>query len=389
MKITFITFHNWETKRIGGFHKLATGASTAGHEVLFFSFARPYFIALKHEERLNRDVLKKLSKGIEYTLDDQGHKLTNFTWPTLNIPNPLSKLVPRRINRWFRTHSLTPFAKIKKRYLDGTDVFVFESCDAIDIFDKIRKRYPNATIVYRPSDPMMTAKATKELVEAETHVLKCCDMTYIVNKAGLDLYRSRVSDFDNIVKYQMLPNGVNTELFKHTYPTPKDLSQPNTALYVGARVIEWPLIIEAAQEHPHINFVIVCPETPPDNFLHSGLKNIHYIPGIKPSEVPAWVTNCDVVIVPNPQGWYKIKPWGITAKYYQAMEAGKPIVVFEDTDELSEYGVSVAHDYKTFTTMLAKAFDDKSHITYEFRAKDWEDISKDFIESLDKLIASK
>lgn len=385
MKITFITFHNWETKRIGGFHKLASGAAEAGHQVNFFSFARPYFIAFKHEERLNGKVLKKLTKGLEYNIGNSGKTINNFTWPTLRIPSPFYKYVPNRLNRWLNTHSFISFSRIKKRYLDGTDVFVFESCDAIDLFDKIRKHYPTSRLVYRPSDPMMVTGATQQLIDAERHVLESSDMTYIVNKSGLDLYRSKIDNFDEKVKYIMLPNGVNTELFKKKYPTPEALKLPNTALYVGARIIEWPLITQAAEKLPDVNFVIVCPEMPSSNFLTSKLQNIHYYPGIKPNEVPMWVTNCNVVIVPNPHGWYRIKPWGITAKYYQAMEAGKPIVAYEDTDELKEYGVSVAHDYESFISLLSDAIKKRDVLKYDFRAMDWSEISQKFLTSLENL----
>lgn len=383
MKITFITFHNWETKRIGGFHKLAAAAAAKGNIVNFFSFARPYYIVFKNEERLNGKVLKQLSKGCIFKIGDG--EITNFSWPTLKLPNPLYRMFPRFVNRWLETHSFRPFSSVKEKYLEGTDVFVFESCDALDIFDKIRKNYPEAKIVYRPSDPLMVKGAPTSLVEKEIKVLKNSDMTYVVNKAGLDLYRSRILDFDSVVKYSLLPNGVSTELFKDQYPKPSELCMSNTALYVGARVIEWKLIIAAAKKLTHINFIIVCPETPPEYFLNSGLPNIFYRSGINPKEVPAWVTNCDVVIVPNPTGWYNVKPWGITAKYYQAMESHKPIVAYEDTDELSEYGVYVAHDYNTFINMVDKAMRVKGTIEYSFKAKNWDDISNEFLSSLASL----
>lgn len=215
--------------------------------------------------------------------------------------------------------------------------------------------------------------------------MRMADMNYIVNKAGVKVYEKNIDDFQNAIKYQILPNGVNVELFKHKYDKPKELVCANTFLYVGARVIEWDLIKRAAEARPEYTFVIVCPEKMPDGFTSVSACNIKYIPGIKPSEVPAWVTNCDVVIVPNPTGWYKIKPWGITAKYYQAMEARRPIVAYEDTDELAEYGAYVAHDYDTFISMLDEALAMRSGVEYSFNAMDWSRISTVFLESIAKL----
>lgn len=46
-KITFITYHNWETKRHGGFHAFAEYTCRLGIETMFFSFSRPYYIRWK------------------------------------------------------------------------------------------------------------------------------------------------------------------------------------------------------------------------------------------------------------------------------------------------------------------------------------------------------
>lgn len=383
MKITFITFHNWDTKRLGGFHKLAEGSARAGHEVNFFSFDRPYFIALKHDERLNRKVLKKLTAGYEYVIDSEGHIITNFTWPTLRLPNPIDKCVPEVINTWCRIHSLTPFSKIQQKWLKGTDVFVLESCEAIYLLDIVKKYNPEAKIVYRPSDPLMVDGTPEEICRQEERLMKMADMNYIVNESGFNLYRSKIADFDALVKSMPLPNGVNTELFFNSYPTPEELNKKNTFLYVGARRIEWNMIHHAACIRPNYNFIIVCPEAAPAGF--DSPSNITYIPGIPSSDVAAWVTNCNVVIVPNPAGLFRIKPWGITAKYYQAMAACKPIVAFDDTSDLLEYGVYVAYDYDNFIASLDKAIAGPTSVHYDYKSTEWSAIIDRFLDSLSKL----
>lgn len=384
MKIVFVTFHNWKTKRIGGFHKFAEACADAGHEVVFFSAARPYFIRFKHEERLNKEVLKTLAKGVIYQTE-KGSPITNCTWPTLKIPMPLYKFIPDKINRWFNTHSLGLFATFQHKYLDGTDVFVFESCDCLDLFDKIKAHNPTARFVYRPSDPLVVSK-DKNKLNMEFHVLKECDMSFIVNQEGLDLYREKYASFENNVKFQILSNGVDVEKFGLSYPKPEALKKENTALYLGARKAQWDLLLYSAKQCPKINFVIVCPETPPYDFLNSNLQNLEYISGVTPSEVPAWVTNCDIVIVPNPKGLWKIKPWGITAKYYQAMKACKPIVSFEDTPRLkTEFDVDVAYSKEEFVEYVQKAMSKKGVVSYTLEDKDWKRITASFIDQLQRL----
>lgn len=381
MKIVFVTFHNWKTKRIGGFHKFAEACADAGHEVVFFSAARPYFIRFKHEERLNKEVLNTLTKGIVYQTE-KGSPIINCTWPTLRIPMPLYKMIPTRINHWCNTHSFGRFNAFQHKYLDGTDVFVFESCDCLDLYDKIKEHNPKAKFVYRPSDPLAVSN-DKETLYKEFHVLKECDMSFIVNQEGLDLYRAKYPNFDNRVKYQILSNGVDVEKFGLKYPIPEALNKENTALYLGARKAQWDLLLYCARECPNINFVIVCPEKPSADFLNSKLSNLNYIPGIAPSEVPAWVTNCDIVIIPNPKGMWKVKPWGITAKYYQAMKANKPIVAYEDTPRLkSEYDIDVAYTQDEFVDYIKKAMYNKSERIYILEDKEWGEITTKFINTI-------
>lgn len=384
MKIVFVTFHNWKTKRIGGFHKFAEACADAGHEVVFFSAARPYFIRFKHEERLNKEVLETLIKGIVYHTE-KGAQIINCTWPTLRIPMPIYKFIPTKINRWCNSHSLGRFDTFQHKYLDGTDVFVFESCDCIDFFDKIKAYNSKAKFVYRPSDPLAVSK-DKETLEKEYHVLKECDLSFIVNQEGLDLYRSKYKDFDKNVKFQMLSNGVDVEKFGLKYPVPEKLKKENTALYVGARDAQWDLLLYSAKNCPDINFVIVCPEKPTEEFANANLSNLTYIPGISPSEVPAWITNCDVVIIPNPTGRWRIKPWGITAKYYQAMKAKKPIVSYEDTPRLkTDFDIDVAYSFDEFVAYLNKVMDNKGERHYILENKDWAEITGIFNNSITHL----
>ena len=63
-KIVFITTHNWDTKRQGGFHKFAEEALKHSIEVVFFSFPRPYYSYFQHQELYNKKTIKQLQKGL-------------------------------------------------------------------------------------------------------------------------------------------------------------------------------------------------------------------------------------------------------------------------------------------------------------------------------------
>ena len=309
-KITYITSHHWDTKRQGGFHKFAEYSADNGIETVFFSFPRPYYGYFMNREQLNKPLLKLLNKGKVYTTAG-GKSLLNVTFSTMRLPDGITKFFPESIANWLLTHAFRSFKSFCKKFLKDTDCFVFESCEGVALLSAIKKTYPSAKIIYRPSDPMVYASVPDRVKKLEVNMLKNADMTFIVNEEGLSSYRKLIPDFDKTVKYQILSNGVDIDSYIKSYPVPEVLNKANTILYVGAWDIEWPLMFKACDETPDFNYVVVCPNYPSEEVLkeikvHS---NLTYIPGIKPKDVPAWVTNCSVVMVPILQVFIKTDHW--------------------------------------------------------------------------------
>ncbi|TKG95378.1 glycosyltransferase [Puteibacter caeruleilacunae] len=386
-KVVFITFHNWETKRLGGFHKFAEYCCEKGMETVFFSFSRPYYIYFKKSERLNKGVLKKLVGGKKYKLG--GNTLLNITFPTLALPGPLRTFVPDRLNTWLITNSVKSFSKFARNYFKGTDVFVFESNESVFLINKIKKLFPNSKIIYRPSDPII---ANSNISEAkcifEKEILNLADIVLPVNEQGLQLYEKVVSGFKNNVTYKVLSNGVDTCLFEKQYKKPVALQKANTALYMGALAPNWQLIIKAAKALTNVNFVIVCPEMPDDKYKKEfeNIRNLCFVPGVLSEDVPKWVTNADLIIVPNPEDRYQDKPWGITAKYYQAMAARKPIVAYHDTIELEKLSVSVSYSENDFIVAIQDSIGcEEQRYEYDLRKKNWAVVCQEFVEIVNEL----
>ena len=383
-KITFITTHNWDTKRQGGFHKFAEATAQAGIDTVFFSFPRPYYGLLMKREQLNPKVIKLLKKGKTY--DINGNSILNVTFPTFRLPDSAGKLLSNKIMNFFLTHSFKSFKSFCKKYLYDTDCFVFESCEGVIFIDKLKKIFPQAKMIYRPSDPMVYASIPERVKKMEQNILYKADLSLIVNEEGITAYKKLIPDFEQKVNYKLLSNGIDIESYTEKYPVPELLQKKNTILYVGAWEVEWPLLFKAAQTNQDFNYIVVCP-----NYPSSGIQkqveqtsNLFYVPGIKPYEVPAWITNCSVVMVPYVTDFYKDRPLGITAKYYQAMAAKKPIVAYCDTPKLKDAGVSVTYTYEDFITSVQKAIKKQSQ-KYSFNLKDrtWNIITKSFIQTVE------
>lgn len=386
MKITFITYHNWDTKRQGGFHKFAEAAAKSGHEVVFFSYPRPYYIRFKHNERLNGEVLKLLKKGTVYTIGDDA-SLINCTWPTFDVPGPLRRFLPKRVIDYFSRLSFTPFKVFCNKFLEGTDCFVLESV-GISLYERLKELYPKANFIYRPSDPVMLPTAAPDAIEMEKRYLLSCDKALIVNRQGVELYRRNIPDFDKKVDFEILSNGVDTSAYKLKYDCPEVLKRDNTALYMGAFPPNMDVVFYAAEKNKRINFIIVCPEPlhEKDYVKLTTFNNVIYVPGVSPKEVPAWVTNANLIIVPKPEDVYKYKPWGIIAKYYQAMVACKPVVAYHDTEELKEYGISVTYTKEDFAKAIARhVHDGKVEYSFDCANMDWNVKTRRFLVAVESV----
>ena len=386
-KIVFITSHNWDTKRLGGFHKLAEAACRAGLETVFFSFPRPYYGLLLKREQLNAGVIKKLSAGAVYELEE-GKRILNVTFPTFRIPDACGKLVPACVMNFLLRHSLRTFRGFARQFLAGADCFVFESCEGIAFVDKIKKLFPQAKIIYRPSDPLVYASVPARTKALEKNMLLKADRVLLVNEEGLEAYRRLIPDFDQKVSCTILPNGVDLAPYMRRYSEPEALKGKKGIVYAGAWGVEWELLYRAAGELPKLHFFVICPNYPDKAVLNrvEKIPNLTYIPGIPSGEVPAWITNCTAVMVPYVTDFYKDRPLGITAKYYQAMAAHKPIVAYSDTEKLAAAGVRVTYRYEDFIQAVREAAAEK-YRSYDFdlTGRDWDVIGKQFLKEIGPL----
>lgn len=388
MKICFISYHNWETKRHGGFHQFAKATAEQGHETIFFSFARPYYIYWKHEERLNKNILKELSKGKKYPVDNG--EITNITFPTLGIPGPFRKYFSYKINEWLLTHSLKSFDTFCRKWLNGTDCFVFESCEAVLLIDQIKKRFPHAKIIYRPSDPLWEFSNDFFNSRGEERMLRIADRIITVNPESIIGYKKKFPYSFLEDKFLCIPNGVNISEYRKTYPSPDILKKGKTATYIGSFLPDWEIIEKAANSFPELTFIIITPhklDFDSQNIVNRN-DNIVYIPGIPPSEVPKWITNSNIILQPFPLKYGHLDKisLGLTAKNYKAMAAGKPIVAYGIPLHLSQYGLFTSDNIEDFITGIRQALNINTNPYPEFKigSRDWNKLCQRFIKECEK-----
>lgn len=387
MKILFITYHSWNSKRQGGFHKFAEHALRNGHEVVFFSFPRPFLFLLRSAPTYNFRNVLPLLKGKWVPVGSRRLLAITCINASLAIYTKINRYLKGSLFEKFERTTFPSLKTTHRNAFQGATHVVIESTSAITLFERLRRLLPEAKFIYRPSDPLLAFQSERRLHRIERIVLVNSDLVLLVNKEGETIYKHNLVNWES-VQSTILSNGVDITPFRQTWPMPAVLSKKNTALYVGARPIDWQMLFEAASLTPEINYVIVSPKVPSNRILNKVKEsiNINYVPGISRSDVARWITNANCIIVPNPRGWYRDAPWGVTAKYYQAMAANKPIVAYEDSESLIDLGIPVTYSVGSFVQEIRLALK-KTKVSYDFdfQSIEWSSLSNSFLTSLEKL----
>lgn len=384
-KICFVTYHNWKTKRHGGFHQFAQASAEKGIETVFFSFSRPYYIIFKKEERLNKHVLDTLSRGVDHKVGKG--VIHNVTWPTLALPGEIRKYVPYSVNEWLITHSFTPFKIFKNKWLRNTDCFVFESCEAVLLAKKVKKNFPNARIIYRPSDPLWEFSNDFFNEKGEADMIKIADLVITVNEESINGYQYKFPDIFDESKFRCIPNGVSLNEYRQHHEVPELLKHQNTACYIGAFLPDWNLLKKSAETLPEVRFIIITPHKLDNETqeIVDSFDNLFYIDGIPSADVPKWISNCHVVIQPFPKeyGHLEKKSLGLTAKNYKAIAANKPIVTCNIPLKLSKYGLITSDNSADFINGLRRALSisNQSELYSDFNieSRDWDYLCEEFL----------
>ena len=165
-------------------------------------------------------------------------------------------------------------------------------------------------------------RARARLQADDELLLRRSDAVVVCSK-DLELTRGR----DRTV--ELIPNGVDLDLFRTPQARPASLPDSPVALYVGTlheERIDVPLVVELARARPGLQVVLVGPDSLPAAVSESleAEANIHLL-GPRPyGEVPGYLQHAEVVIVPH-----LVSPFTESLdpiKAYECVAAGRPTV---------------------------------------------------------------
>ena len=374
-----ITFHNWESQRLAGFHFIAKSFLNNGYDVGFCSYKRPLISAVFNRSNIhNIKSWFRLFKGKKYK--EAGNSLFNFCGLDLTLPNRLSKILFKwEFNKYIQNFSDYLIVKKCLKLYPNPKFIVIESGTAIYSYKFVRKFYPQATIIYRPSDPCVGGKNGDQFLDLEKLIFAGADKVLLVNKESENLYKKYSFDISR-PNLEILPNAIDVESFKKNYKIPDILKKAPTITYLGGHPPNLELIFKTADKIKSANFLIICPEriNKPELNKISKISNLDYIEGVLPTEVPKYIKNSTIIMIPYKEE-YKNKPLGMHGKIIQAIACKKPIVCKNIDESLKKFGVLIAQTDEDFISILRDLINKKVvYVEYEYKLRDWADFCEDF-----------
>ncbi len=255
-------------------------------------------------------------------------------------------------------------------------------------------------IIYDCMDELSAFKfAPPELKEMETRLLKRADLVFT---GGHSLYQAKKHLHHNIHPF---PSSIDKSHFLSARRSIKDpvdqlaIPHPRFGFYgVIDERFHISLIDQLSALHPDWHFILLGPVVKIDPVLLPKKENIHYLGSKNYKELPSYLSNWDVAILPfelNESTKY-ISP----TKTPEYLAGGKPVISTSITDVVTPYGklglVHIADNANEFINAAEKIFQNKDKEKWsknvdEFLAdiswnKTWKSMSKLIDEAIEKNI---
>ena len=177
----------------------------------------------------------------------------------------------------------------------------------------------------------VTGHPIKGEIEAEKKLLSKIDLVVCVSDPLADAIRGRIPN-QRKVPVHVLPNGYHAQVFDPTplRPEPKDLKPlPRPRVLVAGHIsdrIDWEGIHGASRIRPEWTWVFLGPSDPgiQERIFHNLGSQGFWHPPVPLEEVPAWIQNCDVCVVPYRLNCFTLASSPLKAVEYLAM--GSPVL---------------------------------------------------------------
>jgi len=267
---------NINSKRKAGFHWIALSLSKK-YEVTFITAPIRYSTLISKDHRTSYFKFSEINKPIKVGT------ITSYVYMTL--ANPISskhKFIAPFFNLFVIFYgSITP--KNLKNIFSNADVIIFESNDALLLFDKISRINPVAKKIYRVSDDLKTINASKVVQNYEAKISSKFDLISVPSEY---IYHK----FDHLPQTKLLNHGIHKKLFSKIYRIPKEYVQFEiNILFVGTSHFDHNFLSVASSLFPNWGFHIIGPIEKINKE-----KNIRYYGELPFNETIPYIQHADI-----------------------------------------------------------------------------------------------
>ncbi len=343
-KALVITYHLKNCTRVGGFHYFIKYLIDAGYDVDWFTTPVSITWLYRKNDKENKKNFIDLVKGIKYK--EGVSSVYHFTVP-LWIPAKLAQKFGMKLGDEY----WPKWEKIRRKLKDTYDIILVEGVGC-QYAEQLRKEFPSARILYRPSDILSMLSNVKNPDEYERKMIEISDLTLCVDETCMSYYRNLVGN-NAILSIQRNPLTVrkNIEDLKKYRPS---IKEEKTVVYVGISCIDIKIIEYAAQKNKNVKFYIIGP------FKNLSHDNVIYTGSLKKNEYEEFLKNASVGI--NPLNPDMINTdlgiaVGYTRKIINYMRYLMPIVATCSKNYLDIHGFYCVNSKEEFSDTIKKCLE--------------------------------
>lgn len=330
-----ITYHVKNCQRIGGFHYFIKYLEKLSYDVDWVTCTVSLSWIFRKNDRDNLGNFIDLWKGI--TFEENNVTVRHFSAPVF-IPAKIAKIFGMKLGY----HYWPSWRKLRKRMKSKYDVILVEGVGC-QYAAEIKKDYPDAKIIYRPSDILETFSEVKDAQILEARMIETADVTLCVDENQLKYYLKFV---DKKEKLDILRNPLSTKediLFLKNIKPHESLKK--SLVYVGTSFLDIELIEYAALKNQDADFIIIGP------FNKKSHDNVKYLGTLNKEQYVSYLEQANVGINPLAIN-NNIMPYGYTRKIISYMTYLLPVVTTNSANYLNVDGFFVAKNKDEFSDYI-------------------------------------
>jgi 2-beta-glucuronyltransferase len=248
-KITLISGHYLNSKRKAGFHWLADAYHKMGYEVLFITAPISWASKLKNDYRFEYPVIKEANRLLEKKPGLFSYVLFTFLHPFSLRNIWINRLTGPLVNL-YKNINLGQ----AEQFIKASDVIIFESIQALILFEKFKQLNPSAKFIYRVSDDARLMGFHPKVIEEEARIVSKFNRVSVPSQYIFDTHKQ----FNCRNNMTLDLHGLKKSLFDKDYPNPYNTEHVNL-IFVGNSHFDYQFITIASDLFQDWRFHIIGP----------------------------------------------------------------------------------------------------------------------------------